>query len=166
VLVERYQAPFLRKAHRVLMSREDAEDAVQEAFTKIYMNAARFEPQEGASFGSWGYKILLNTCYTLYQKRKRMTEGRTYMEDEFFFNLSGKDDNGMEDNELRDVVAKLLAHLPKHLHRVLRLHFIMGYRQQEIADMEGETVGAVKTRIFRAKEELRKIYQMQEAGKQ
>ncbi len=89
-----------------------------------------------------------------------MFDGRSFLEDEAFFNLAGKDES-IADNEIRDMVAKLLAHLPKHLHRVLHLHFLMGYRQQEIAEMEGETVGAVKTRIFRAKEELRKIYTLQ-----
>jgi len=160
VLVSKYQAPFLRKAHRILRSSEDSEDAVQEAFTKIYMNAGRFQPQEGASFNSWGYKILINTCYTLHMKRKKGMTGRTFLEDEVLYNLPGKI-NEAEEDELRDMIASLLAHLPKNLHRVLHLHFLMGYRQQEIADMEGESVGAVKTRIFRAKQELRKIYNLQ-----
>lgn len=160
VLVDRYQAPFLRKAHRVLRNREDAEDAVQEAFTKIYVNAARFQSQEGANFGSWGYKILLNTCFTLHQKRKKTSGKRVYMEDEIFYNLSDKNEEGKE-LELGNMVATLLSHLPKNLHRVLHLHFIMGYKQQEIADMEGESLGAVKTRVFRAKQELKKLYAAQ-----
>lgn len=161
VLVERYQVPFLRKAMRVLRSREDAEDVVQETFTKIYLNAAKFEPQAGAIFSSWGYKILLNTCFTRHQKRKRVTGSNVYLDTETFHNLPDMTPI-REQNEMRDMATSLLAHLPKHLHRVLHLHFLMGYRQQEIADMEGETVGAVKTRIFRAKEELRRIYMMQE----
>lgn len=161
VLVDRYQAPFLRKAMRVLRNSEDAEDVVQETFTKIYLNARKFAPQEGATFSSWGYKILLNTCFTRHQKRKRVTGSNVYLETEIFHNLPDLAPI-REENEIRDMVASLLAHLPKHLHRVLQLHFLMGYRQQEIADMEGETVGAVKTRIFRAKEELRRVYMLQE----
>ena len=157
VLVFRYQVPFLRKARSVLRNNEDAEDSVQETFTKIYMNAGRFEPQEGASFSSWGYKILLNTCYTLHQKRKRTTGKRTYLEDEVLYNLGDKIDEG-KNAELRDLVASLLSNLPKHMSRVLHLHFILGYKEQEIAEMEGETLGAVKTRVFRAKRELKKIY--------
>jgi RNA polymerase sigma-70 factor (ECF subfamily) len=160
VLVDRYQAAFLRKAMRVLQNSEDAEDVAQETFTKIYLNAAKFEPKEGATFSSWGYKILLNTCFTRHQKRKRSTGGNIYLETEILHNLPDRTP-AQEQNETRDMVASLLAHLPKHLHRVLHLHFLMGYKQQEIADMEGETVGAVKTRIFRAKEELRKIYTIQ-----
>jgi RNA polymerase sigma-70 factor (ECF subfamily) len=160
MLVSRYQAPFLRKARVVLRSQEDAEDAVQEAFTKIYMNAGRFQPQEGATFGSWGYKILLNTCYTLHQKRKKKDSKRTFVEDEILYNLSGSVNEGTE-IELRDLAASLLSNLPKHMSRVLHLHFILGYKEQEIADMEGESLGAVKTRMFRAKREMKKIYALQ-----
>lgn len=160
VLVERYQAPFLRRAMKVLRNREDAEDVVQETFTKIYLNASKFVPQDGATFSSWGYRILLNTCFTRYQKKKKSTNGNVHLETEIFHNFPDMA-GAQEQHEMRDLVASLLAHLPKHMHRVLKLHFLMGYRQQEIAEMEGETVGAVKTRIFRAKEELRKIYMVQ-----
>src|SRR3989338_3498076 len=71
MLVERYEAPFLRRAMRILREREAAADAVQETFTKIYLNASHFKRMPGASFRSWGYKILLNTCFTYWQRRKR-----------------------------------------------------------------------------------------------
>src|SRR3989338_2299425 len=64
VLIDRYQDAFLRKALSIIKSREDAEDIVQEAFAKIYLNASRFVLQDGASFKSWGYKILLNAALT------------------------------------------------------------------------------------------------------
>ena len=82
VLVSRYEDAFLRKANSVLHNNEDSEDVVQETFTKIYLNAGRFQPQEGASFSSWAYKILINTCYTFHQKRKKIGGKRVYLEDE------------------------------------------------------------------------------------
>jgi RNA polymerase sigma-70 factor (ECF subfamily) len=160
VLLTRYEDAFLRKARSVLRNNEDAEDVVQETFTKIYVNANRFQPQEGATFSSWGYKILLNTCYTLHQKRKRTTGKQVFMEDEMLYNLSGKE-NEMKETELRDLAISLLSNLPKHMSRVLHLHFIMGYKEQEIADMEGEKLGAIKTRVFRAKQAMKKLYATQ-----
>src|SRR5512146_75715 len=71
LLVRKYEEPFLRKARSIVRDEEDAVDVVQEAFTKIYLNAKKFKPQEGASFSSWGYRILINTALTQYQKRKR-----------------------------------------------------------------------------------------------
>src|SRR3989344_1239857 len=61
LLVRKYEAAFLRKALSIVREQEEAEDIVQEAFTKIYLNAKKFAPQEGASFSSWGYQILIKT---------------------------------------------------------------------------------------------------------
>jgi len=47
LLVRKYQEPFLRKAQGIVREREEAEDIVQEAFTKIYLNAGKFKKQEG-----------------------------------------------------------------------------------------------------------------------
>ena len=71
VLITRYEEAFLRKARSILHGKEDAEDIVQETFTKIYLNAPKFKKQEGASFKSWGYKILINTSFTYYQRLKK-----------------------------------------------------------------------------------------------
>src|SRR3989344_8637181 len=70
LLVERYQGAFLKKGKQILKSSEEAEDAVQEAFVKIYINAGAFQKKEGASFKSWGYRIFLNQCFTVYKKLK------------------------------------------------------------------------------------------------
>ena len=69
-LLDRYEEAFLRKAYYILGTKEAAQDAVQDAFVKIYRNAHRFEPQPGAGFKSWGYRILVNTCFTAYKKAK------------------------------------------------------------------------------------------------
>jgi RNA polymerase sigma factor (sigma-70 family) len=84
ILVEKYEDAFMRKALRILHTKEESEDAVQEAFTKIYMYAPRFKTVEGASFSSWGYKILINTCLTKYQKKKKETGVRADLDPEFY----------------------------------------------------------------------------------
>ena len=52
VLVTRYEAPLLRRARAILRSDEEAEEAVQDAFTRMYLYADRYEAQEGATFSS------------------------------------------------------------------------------------------------------------------
>ncbi len=54
ILVRRYEAPLLRRARTILTSPEDAEEVVQDAFTKIYLYAHTFHEQEGATFSSLG----------------------------------------------------------------------------------------------------------------
>jgi RNA polymerase sigma-70 factor (ECF subfamily) len=156
LLVDRYQDAFLRKAEGVVRSREEAEDIVQETFTKIYFNARRFKPVPGASFKSWGYKILMNTTFTHYQKLKKKGATHVELDPEFYETLPDPADYSHEET-MRDYVASFLSRMPSQLARPLRLHFIDEYSQKEIADMEGSTVSAVKTKIYRAKREFERL---------
>jgi RNA polymerase sigma-70 factor (ECF subfamily) len=61
----------VRKAVSILRDEEDAHDAVQETFVRIYMASGRFVKKEGASFSSWAYAILVNQCYTAYKKKHK-----------------------------------------------------------------------------------------------
>jgi len=153
VLVDRYQDAFVRKANSVVHNMEEAEDIVQETFTKIYVNARRYKVQEGATFRSWGYKILMNTTFTHYQKLKKRGGAQIEFDPEFYEALPDPRDMSAEEM-MRDYVATLLAKIPTQLARPLRMHLMEEYSQKEIAEIEGTTVSAVKTRIYRAKREL------------
>lgn len=161
ILVDRYQAALLRKAESVVHSSEEAEDIVQETFTKIYFNARRFKPVAGASFKSWAYKILMNTTFTHYQKLKRKGATQTELDPELYETFKDPVDRSNEDS-MRDFVASFLARMPAQLARPLQLHFIDEYSQKEIAEMEGTSVSAVKTKIYRAKREFQKLLGDQE----
>lgn len=156
VLLDRYQQAFLRKARSIINSPEDAEEIVQDTFTKIYLNSGHFTPKEGAKFSSWAYRILLNTAFTLYQKRRK--EGQRFVNlDPEFEQLIGTKSlhSGFEEN--RDFIERALEKLPGHLASVLRLHYMEHWSHQDIADLQEEKVGAVKARIHRAKEQFRRI---------
>lgn len=157
ILLDRYQDAFLRKAESVLHNKEDAEDVAQEAFTKIYRYADRFQTQEGASFKSWGYKILLNTAFTRYQKMKKRRGAVFNPEPEWYEAMADTNTQQFEKEELKDYIISVLSRMPEHLSKVLHLHFIDGRSQEEIAKTEGVSVGAIKTRVYRAKKEFRKI---------
>ncbi len=156
VLVARYQDAFLRKAEGIVRSREEAEDIVQETFTKIYFNARRFKTVEGASFKSWGYKILMNTTFTHYQKLKKKGAAHVELDPEFYEMLPDPANYSHEET-MRDYVASFLSRMPAQLARPLKLHFIDEYSQKEIAEMEGTTVSAIKTKIYRGKRELERL---------
>jgi RNA polymerase sigma-70 factor (ECF subfamily) len=97
LIVDRYQSAFLKKAGYILRNEDEAEDAVQDTFVKIYANANRFAAQEGASFSSWAYKILLNTCYSRYKKLKREGEFVTKMDQDLIALTPSKDEAYFED---------------------------------------------------------------------
>ena len=155
ILLERYQEPFLRKAQSIIRNELDAEEIVQDAFTKIYVNAHRFTPQEGAKFSSWGYRILMNTAFTRYQKRVK--EGQRFVNiDPEFEQLIGEREHHVGFDEYRDAIDRVLARLPGHFSYVLRLHYLERWSHKDIAAETGEEVGTIKARIHRAKAAFRK----------
>lgn len=155
VLLERYQDAFMRKAMSILHNQLDAEEVVQDAFTKIYMNADKFEPQEGAKFSSWGYRILMNTAFTRYQKNVKQKERFTNIDPEYE-HLVGERSNHSGFEERRDAIDRVLTRLPEHFTYVLKLHYIERWSHADIADETGETVGTIKARIHRAKAAFKK----------
>ncbi len=157
-IVRRYERLFMRKAIAILRDRDAAADAVQETFVRIYIASHKFEKQEGASFSSWGYKILVNQCYTAHTKRARHQAVSFDAEPEFSEAVPDKASlDAMEKRMTSDYVMSLISKLPAFLARAVKLYFIEGMAQKEIAKQEGVSNEVVRQRIYRAKRELRKM---------
>jgi RNA polymerase sigma-70 factor (ECF subfamily) len=156
-LVDRHQSAFLRTALKIVRQKEEAEDIVQETFTKIYLNAEKFKVVEGAQFKSWAYKILINTSFTHYKKLKRLRETTVYMDHGFYENLKDENINGVEAGaEAKIIISKILPKIPAHLRGVLQKYYLEDRSQKDIAGEENVSVATVKMRLFRAKRELKK----------
>lgn len=159
LLLDRYENPFLKTAFGIVRRREEAEDIVQETFTKIYLNGKRFKKQEGASFKSWAYRILINTSFTHYQKLKR-TGGKTEYLDAFLY---GDDDPAAEStdlagmNDAKEQVKMVLGRMPEHLGRLLKFYYLEDMSYQGIAEREKISMSTLKMRLFRAKRLFRKL---------
>lgn len=160
-LVHRYEAALLRRARTILKSPEDAEEAVQDAFTKMYLYADKYHPQEGASFSSWMYTILNRVAYTKYRTKSAEWGKRAELEPEHYESLPDARAEFLEDLSIRDEVINALAKLPETAAKILRLQFIEGKSQEEIAKEEKLSVPAVKTRIHRAKKMFKQAYDEQ-----
>lgn len=155
ILLDRYEKPFIRKVSGILRDKCDVEEVVQDAFTKIYVNAGTFSPQEGAKFSSWAYRILLNTAFTRYQKLVKEGQRFTNLDPEFEQFVGEKaEHSGFE--EKRDGIERILVRLPKHFSYVLRLHYLERWSHEDIAKSTDEKVGTIKARIHRAKAAFRK----------
>ncbi|MCR4333994.1 MAG: RNA polymerase sigma factor [Patescibacteria group bacterium] len=161
VLVERYEAALLRRARTILKSPEDAEEVVQDAFTKMYLYADKYHPQEGASFSSWMYTILNRVAYTKYRTKSAEWGKRAELEPEHYESLPDARAEFLEDLSIRDEVINALAKLPETAAKILRLQFIEGKSQEEIAKVEQLSIPAVKTRIHRAKKLFKQAYDEQ-----
>jgi len=156
-IVRRYEEAFKRKVRKILRSEEDVEDVVQDAFTKMYLHAERFKKVEGASFKSWGYTIVMNTAFTVYRKKQKETARNVAISPEMYESLPDTVHEESFGLELSDVVISVFAKMPEQLSRVLSRHFIQQVPQQTIADEEGVSVGAIKTRVHRAKAQFREL---------
>jgi RNA polymerase sigma-70 factor (ECF subfamily) len=158
-LVRKYEEAFLRKAMSIVREREEAEDIVQEAFTKIYINAAKFQKVEGAQFSSWAYRIVINTALTHYAKKKREWSQTAELDEEIWALIPDKNLRQFEKKELQDLVASVLSRMPESFARALSSFLIDGKSQEEMAKEEGVSVGAIKTRVHRAKKEFKEVYE-------
>lgn len=161
LLVHRYEAPLLRRARTILRSPEDAEEAVQDAFTKMYLYADKYHAQEGASFSSWAYTILNRVAYTRYVARRKEGGQLAQLEPEHYESLPDARAEFIEDLSIRNEVISALAKLPETAAKILRLQFIEGKSQEEIAASEKLSVPAVKTRVHRAKKLFKQAYDEQ-----
>lgn len=155
-LVDRYQKAFLRKADSILRSKDQADEAVQDAFVKIYKYAHTFRPTENGSFRAWAYRILVNHCFSLYRKNERERERVAHLEPDHYTNLSESPEFYETEVVINDYVTSVFTKIPDQLARMLRLYFIDRLSQKEIAEKENLSLVAVRVRMYRAKHAFRK----------
>jgi RNA polymerase sigma-70 factor (ECF subfamily) len=142
---DRYGQPLLRTAVRLLGSPQEAEDAVQETFLKLYRGMGGF--RSGARFSTYLFKILHNTCLDVLRKRRPAAEA---------VDAAGLDILGApSSHELAHSLAKAVDGLPGRMKSCFVLFAVEQYSQEEVADILGVSVGTVKTSVHRARKRLR-----------
>ena len=156
ILVDKYQRPFLRVAYGVVRSREEAEDIVQEAFCDMYRNATKFQKQEGASFKSWAYRVVINKAISHYRKLKKERERYTSLEPAHYENL-GENERLSGALDAKITVEQLLEKLPQDLQKIVKAYYIDDKSYADIAAEESITLSTLKMRLFRAKRILREM---------
>lgn len=148
-LVSRYQTAAFRLACRVLGRREDAEDAVQDAFLRAYSKLDTC--RERSRFWPWLRRILLNTCLS----RLRAQEPCDYVED---FEYSGPAQSPVEAEMLRhaemEEIRKVIAGLPAPFRTVIVLRFQEELSYAEIAEVLCEPLSTIQVRMHRARKML------------
>ena len=155
ILVDRYQKAFLRKGLSMLRSQDLAEDAVQETFIKIYKYSHKFSNRKGASFRSWAYKILTNTCLSL-SSQKTLDTSRVKNVD--FADLDAASNvSDYDAKEQVSFVRSVLSRLPQKLSRLLSLYFFEEKSYEEIAVLEDVSLSAVRSGLYRAKKQFKNI---------
>jgi RNA polymerase sigma-70 factor (ECF subfamily) len=151
-IYQRYGDRMKSIAWNHLGSIADAEDAVQETFLKIHRAASTYTGE--ASFATWVFRILVNTCYDVLRKRKRRVE-ETPIEDTVERTAPNIDD------AKRMTLEKLLDDLPEQRRSVFTLFEIEGLSHAEIGEILGITEGNSKWILFATKKDLQQKWRTQ-----
>ncbi len=150
VLVDRYYEPCGRYAQRLLGNREDAEDALQEAFLRAYRALARYHERD--AFKGWLFRIVVNQCRTVSLRRRR--HGQRFVTDDEAVGrhpVAGAEDGIV----LSDALQTSLEAIDPLQREAFLLKYGEGFEYREMAQMTGASVSALKMRVKRACETLR-----------
>lgn len=153
-LVERYRVRLGRYAARMLGNQADAEDALQDTFIRAYRSLKRCDPDR---FRFWVFGILINRCRThAAQRAKRQSV--VISGDSAVANaqtLPRVDD----EHGLRKLIAAALAQLPRDQREAFLLKHVEDLSYEEMEELTGVRAPALKMRVFRAREALRRSLQ-------
>lgn len=161
-LYDRYSSAVFGLALRMLSNREQAEEAVQEIFWRVWQRAQSFDPNR--SFAPWLFGIAHN--YSIDElRRRRVRPQSVYEDDEHPILSSIPDDTDVGEaalmGEQRRLVINALRELPTEQRQALELAYFGGLTQQEVAERLGSPLGTVKTRMRLGLQKMRTILQRQ-----
>jgi RNA polymerase sigma-70 factor, ECF subfamily len=162
VLMRRYEERVFNLVYRVLGNVEDAQDVVQETFINAYQSLPNFKRE--SLFYTWLYRIAMNTAISHKRRHKgtvsfdagRNGEGGLEPLDNSEYNRPG---HAMEKAELERRIQKALNSLSPEHKIVLVFKEMEGLKYEEIADILQLPIGTVRSRLHRARIELRDLLQ-------
>ena len=149
-LVRRYRDQYTRFAVRMLGTREDADEALQDAFLRAFRALGQCTDPD--RFGAWLYQIVMNQCRTRATRRGRYE--RRFVRDEAAIGSTATM-HPAEDRALRDEIQRALDQLPDDQREAFVLKHVEDLDYDTMTTLTGVGVSALKMRVKRACERLR-----------
>ncbi len=155
ILFERYSAPLLRFADRMLGNRAEAEEVTQEVFLQMISRVDQYDGR--APVGSWLFALAANACR---DRLRRARRGEVVSLEAVAERPGGGEpvDERLLARQQRTAVRRALARLTEEQREALVLARYHGLAYAEIARALKISEGAVKTRVFRAVEALKAVF--------
>ncbi len=160
-LVKRYDRNIFRIAQHITQNREDAEDVVQDAFLKAYENLEQF--QGNSKFYTWLVRIAVNE--SLMKLRRRRSDRTVSLDEDIeteedtmpreVADWSPNPEQLYKQGELKDILRKTVQGLPGSFRTVFVLRDVEGLSTEETAEALDLSIPAVKSRLLRARLQLR-----------
>ena len=148
-LVRRHQRRAYAVARAVVLSHDDAEDAVQEGFLHAFRALSRFRPEQ--AFGAWLHRIVANAALDIARRRKVRDA------DQLPESLASPHRDPAESEELRTRLASALETLGPRQRSVIVLHDVEGYKHAEIGALLGIPEGTARSDLHHARTHLRRL---------
>ena len=153
VLFQRYRDTCTRFAVRMLGSSSDADDVLQSAFMRAYRNLANCRDPD--RFGGWLYQIVVNECRT-FASRQRRRELR-FVPDPDLIDRAVAESEDDSAGAMTEKIEEALSKLPVEQREAFLLKYVEEMSYEEIAEVTGVGVSALKMRVKRACDGLRDL---------
>ena len=160
-LVKRYDRNIFRIAQHITQNREDAEDVTQDAFLKAYENLEQF--QGNSKFYTWLVRIAVNE--SLMKLRRRRSDRTVSLDEDIktdedtmpreVADWSPNPEQLYKQGELKEILRKTVQGLPASFRTVFVLRDVEGLSTEETAEALNLSIPAVKSRLLRARLQLR-----------
>ena len=155
-LVERYKDLVFALIARTVQDRSRAEDLSQDVFLRVHRGLPYFRGE--ARLSTWIYRIVANVCLQDHARPKRGRHTVSLDEEAGPGKVTmSATDRRFDDLELRDRLEKAIARLPAHYRLVIAAHYLQGVQYEDLAEALQLPLGTVKTQLFRAKQQLRRL---------
>ena len=156
-----YESKVINIAYGMLSDRDDAYDAAQEVFIKVYKNIASFK--ENSSLSTWIYRITANTCNDFLRKRQKQSASVSISivsDEEHDMDIpdtAPMPDEYAELNEAQKALREAISQLNDEYREIITLYDVEDLSYERIAAILSCPVGTVKSRLNRARKNLKKI---------
>ncbi len=164
LLVRRYQDALVNYIHYTINDYHRAEDLAQETFLRVFKSASRYEPK--ASFKTWLYTIATNLSRNEIRNRARrktyfledmVDENEDVYHSEYMVDTRFQPDILYEKKERQQLIRKTLNQLPENQRLALTLVTYQELSYEDVSEILNCSVGAVKSLIHRARQNMKKL---------
>ena len=153
-LVQRWTPTMYRFALRMLGDGEDAADAAQDILIKVLRALPSYDPDR--SFSTWIFGIARNTCIDAQRRRRHRTHDELGEVADSSVSALGSAIAAERASQVHEALAKL----PEAYREVLVLYHFEHLKYVEIAEIHGEPIGTTMNRIFRARQRMRGLLEL------
>lgn len=153
-LFDRYYPQVYRTANAITRDSAVAEDIAQDCFLKLHQYAHRIDTS--LPLAPWLYRVTVNLSYTWISRRQKRRISLEALVDQLMSPSRHAPDHMAELGETQQQVRQAISELPFNQRVVIVLHYLSGLSLEEIADILDCPVGTIKSRLYYARENLRR----------